>query len=147
LKLIVLAFVFTTAACNPARSVDRTRTLGVHEVIKNIDELNGKTVRVHGFLGDCSVYDCGLFENEADWLQEQRWLHAVRSDNKRAPDPPDWLGVGGYPTFDTKAQPYNRKDVLISGKVSNQCRYDGKPACTDRASELEPTAIGAWSHS
>ena len=33
---------------------------------------------------------------------------------------------------------------MVSGKVSNDCRYKGKPSCLDRADDLIPAGIRPW---
>jgi|1185.fasta_scaffold137224_2 hypothetical protein len=144
LKLRFVTFVIALTACNSAPPIDTSRVLRVEEVIRNIDQLNGKTVRVGGFLGDCFGYDCGLFQDQAEWQEEQRWWKAVNAGDKKAPAASNWLGIGGFGVFDAKAKPFNRSYVAITGRINNGCRYHGKPACTDRADELEPTGISSW---
>ena len=36
-------------------------------------------------------------------------------------------------------------DVVITGTITNMCRYEGKPACSDSGTDLNPTAIWAGS--
>jgi hypothetical protein len=123
------------------------QTLGVHQTIKNIHALNGKTVRVRGYLGECMGYDCGLFQDRSEWEQTERWL-AATAKGQRGHLPPDWLGIGGSPDFDAKAQPFVRRYVLITGKLDDSCRDEQlRPGCTDRAPELEPIAITYWTRS
>jgi hypothetical protein len=144
LKLIVLSLVtIAAAACH----AETPKTFGVHETIQNIHSLNGRTVRVAGYLGECGGYDCPLFQNKDEWQQAYRYITSARADGKVEPGSnlPDFLGVGGFPNFDAKAQPFTNNYVVITGKVSDVCRDEQlRWGCTDRGPELEPMAIDHW---
>jgi len=125
----------------------------ITHVIANIDALNGQVIRVSGYLGTCFGYDCVLFRNQNEKAQWDRVMAqlAVRARDYRAPVPviPDlpMLGIGSGENFefDRAAAHYNNSYVVITGRVTNVCRYHGVQACTDRSTDLEPTQIARWS--
>jgi hypothetical protein len=161
LKLIALTLIAPLATACQAE-----QPLSVHETIKNIHSLNGKTVRVVGYLGQCGGYDCQLFENKQDRDAAYRWSAAVRAHHQPDPlpaelkrPPPDGLGIGAgklicpspsarngcYFEVDKKAEPFTNSYVLVTGKVSDVCRDEQlRWGCTDRGPELEPTAFAKW---
>jgi hypothetical protein len=76
-----------------------------------------------------------------------RFVAASRA-NKRPPFPdlPTLgIGEGAHSDFDAKAAPFTNSYVVITGTVTNECRFEGKRACTDRGPDLKPTAIRAMS--
>lgn len=125
--LTSVAAAAATAACDRAPD----RVFSVDEVIANIDSLNGKTVRVGGFLPDCDGYNCLLYRNRSA---------AARGGEGEA----EFLGIGDDDDFDNKARPFVGDYVLITGKVDNQCRDKGQWSCLDRGPEVHPTSIKAW---
>ena len=144
LKLFCLSLAaLAVFGCKPTPEIDTARVWRVNEVLVNVDALNGKTVRVSGYLGVCEGYDCGLFQDKRHIENTDRWLTSLRS-GKSGDHPGDWLGVGGSPEFDATAKPFNHSYVVITARVSNQCRFQGKPACTDRAEDLIPLKIAKW---
>ena len=135
--MLLLAMV--GASCAPQR------VLTVEEAVPRIDELNGQTVSVAGYLPRCGGYDCILFRTKADSDAWDRAMMALRAD-RRVPilDVP-MLGIGSGANFDfdAKAAPFTNSYVVITGTVTNMCRFEGKPACTDRSTDLNPTSIRA----
>jgi hypothetical protein len=137
----VLLLALAGAACGSAQS---RRVLTVEEAVPRIDELNGRTVSVTGYLPKCYVYDCTLYRTKADADAWDRAVADARA-NKRFhfPDNPS-LGIGtggkGF-EFDAKAAPFTKSYVVITGTITNKCRIDGKPSCTDRGPDLEPATI------
>ena len=131
----------------------------VAELVPRIDELNGKTVRVAGYLGECQVYSCDLYPSKQDmavWDRVYAELRAGRPSKRpyKLPDRPV-LGIGTGDAiddnkagdtfaFDKMAAPFTDSYVLITGKVTNQCRYKGERGCTDRSPDLDPTEIAPW---
>ncbi|HEV2748470.1 MAG TPA: hypothetical protein VGW34_14385 [Allosphingosinicella sp.] len=127
-------------SCGPAAS---DKVLTVEEVVPRIDELDGQTVSVAGYLSECEGYDCILYRNKEDADERERFLVAIRV-NKRAPVPDRpmlGIGTGTKLEFDAKAAPFRNSYVVITGTITNKCRYQGKSACTDRTTDLEPTEI------
>ncbi len=119
----------------------------VEELIPRIEELNGETVSVAGYLSECGGYDCSLYRTKADSDEFEEFLTAARA-NRRPPVPDvPMLGIGSGTNFDfdAKAAPFTNAYVVITGTVTNECRFQGKPACTDRSPDLKPTAIRAAS--
>ena len=120
--------------------------LTVAELVPRIDELNGETVRVTGYLGYCGGYSCDLYPSKEDRARWERAYAELRKSKHWAmPDlPVIGIGSGEQMEFDAKAAPFNERYVVITGKVTNQCRYKGERGCTDRSPDLEPTNIAMW---
>jgi hypothetical protein len=119
--------------------------LTVEQVVGRIDELDGETVSVTGYLAKCSGYDCVLHRTKQDADEWDRAMAALSSTSARLPVPEFpmlGIGIGGSNfDFDREAAPFTNSYVVISGTVTNECRFEGKPACTDRGADLIPTAI------
>ncbi|MEO5938504.1 MAG: hypothetical protein ABIQ43_05785 [Sphingomonas sp.] len=113
----------------------------VPQVIAQIDGLNGKTVSVRGYLGQCSGYTCGLFVDRVGHDAWYRYMDAISRRERPPIDNTPRLGIGAGKVFDAKAASLQNSFVIITGKVTNMCRDNGRPACTDRTTDLEPTDI------
>jgi hypothetical protein len=131
-----------SAACGSTGPAQQRLT--VAEVIDWIDRLNGRTVRVGGYLGRCSGYDCSLFASEDDSRKFDRFLADIIERRRSDLEPPPMLGIGDDRDFDRKAAPLNLRYVIITGIVDNQCWHRGEPVCTDRAPDLHPIRVEAW---
>jgi hypothetical protein len=105
----------------------------VHEVRQNLDELNGRTVRVAGFLPGCGGNDCSLFSNE----QQVRDFGTIANDPARKRKLPEFVEIGSVPGFDEKAGPLVGHYVVVTGRVTNEC----KGGCLDRGPDLIPAEI------
>lgn len=149
-----VASIALAAAAAPACGSTYYEPMTITDVIANIDRLNGRTVRVTGYLGVCRGYDCLLFRNTAEKARWDRWIDQLMrmpesGPRRRLPpfDEPPTLGIGAGERmdFDAKAEPFQESYVVITGRVTNGCRYRGRPACTDRTTDLIPTAIASWS--
>ena len=142
---LLLAMVpATTASCDWIEPDPPIFT--VAELVPRIDELNGKTVRVAGYLANCGGYSCDLYPRKEDVAVWNRAFAELRKTRQfRQPDLPV-LGIdsGEDFEFDEKAAPFTGSYVVITGKVTNQCRFKGERGCTDRSPDLEPTKIAAW---
>jgi len=103
-----------------------------------IDALNGQTVRVKGYLGICHRLQCSLFTNKADSDLSERRTAAMWQHVEPLPPAPPELGIGSAEGFDSKADRLQHSPVLITGKVTNECRH---AICTDRGPDLVPTDI------
>jgi hypothetical protein len=140
----ILFVALISASCGPAPP----QVLTVKEVVPRIDELNGQTVDVSGYLSACRGYECVLYRTKQDADEWKRAIAAV-SKSKRPlplPDPPALaIGSGTNFEFDAKAASFTNSYVVITGRITNECRFEGKPACTDRGPDLKPTAIRAAS--
>ena len=139
--MVTLVFVIISTACGSKQS---HRVLTVEEVVPRIDELNGQTASVVGYLSKCRGYDCILYRTKADADEFDRFIGAVHA-NWRPPPLPDvptlGVGTGTNFDFDAEAAPFTNSYVVITGTITNECRFEGKPACTDRGPDLRPTAI------
>jgi hypothetical protein len=143
--VVALLVVIISTSCGATES---QRVLTVEEVVPRIDELNGQTAIVAGYLSDCGGYDCILYRTKADSDEFDRFMDAVQA--QRPPPPfPDvpmlGIGSGSNYDFDAKAAPFTNSYVVITGTITNECRFEGKPACTDRGPDIKPTAIRAGS--
>jgi hypothetical protein len=126
----------------------RPPEIAVDRLVPEIERLNGKRVTVIGYLPECMGYECRLFANEAEARQAATYFAELMS----APRPfeprvkePIWLGIGSGKdmTFDEQAKPFVGGYVKVTGIVTNRCRFQGQPACTDRSTDIEPDSIAA----
>jgi hypothetical protein len=138
----ILLLMFVPPSCRPAPP---QQVLTVEEVVPRIDELNGETVSVAGYLAHCLGYECVLYRNKEDY---DSWYHFVvtwQTDKTIvAPRHPTLsIGRGKDDDFDAKAARFQHGYVVITGTITNECRFEGEPACTDRGPDLEPRTIRA----
>ena len=143
--LIFCSALSLGASCDAADSSAPLFT--VAELEPRIDELNGDRVRVAGYLGPCGGYTCILYRSKADSEAWDRAMVAVHQKKKvDLPELPALgIGAGGENfEFDAKAEPFVRSYVVITGTVTNVCRFEGRPSCTDRGPDLEPIHISSW---
>jgi hypothetical protein len=129
------------AGCGTAPAPQR-----VAEVVPRIHALNGKVVRVAGYLGACGGYECRLFVDEAGWHEFGRAVEKLMR-TREAVRWPTHLGIGSGEKFDfdRKAEPFNNSYVVVTGRINDKCRTpSGEPGCTDRGTDLEPTDIRPW---
>ena len=133
------------ASCGFAAS---EKALTVEEVVPRIEELNGQTVSVAGYLAKCGGYSCTLYRTKADSDAWDQVMIAVRANRRvSAPDVPTLgIGMGTKRDFDGKAAPFTNSYVVITGTITNECRFEGERACSDRGPDLKPTDIraGRW---
>jgi hypothetical protein len=121
--------------------------MAITDVIANIDALNGRTVRVAGYMGDCGRYWCVLARNADEYAQINQWHREMLAHRpgQRYPTigavPALGLGSGEDFAFDRQATPYVNSYVVITGRVSNRCRFHGRPICMDRNPDVLPTRI------
>lgn len=142
---IILLWAMTGASCAPSES---QKVLTVAEVEPRIDALDGQTLSVAGYLSDCAGNSCILYQTKKDADEWDRVMAAVHMNQRvmKIPETPSiGIGNGSNRDFDAKAAPFTHSYVVITGTVTNECRIDGKPACTDRGPDLKPTAIRAGS--
>lgn len=139
----ILVGAIVSTSCRPAAP----QVLTVEEVVPRIDELNGQTVSAAGYLAECGGYDCILHRTKEDADEWHRAIADARAGKPLAlPDYPMLgIGTGTNFDFDAKAAPFANSYVVITGTMTNECRFEGKPACTDRGPDLKPTAIRARS--
>lgn len=119
----------------------------MEEVVPRIEALDGQTVSVAGYLSQCAGYDCILHRTKADSDEWDRVIIALRAHRRvPIPDVPSLgIGSGTNADFDARAAPFTNSYVVITGTITNMCRFEGKPACTDRSTDLNPTSIRAGS--
>lgn len=146
--LVGLLLALATAACGSARS---EKPIAVEELIAQIDQLNGQTVDVTGYLGECEALSCMLYRNKAESDDVDRAMSEMRAAlDKGATDvsgfpfpdhPAVSIGPGSASSFfDLRAYFYTNGYVVINGKATNQCRSTNF-ACLDRVGDLQPISI------
>jgi hypothetical protein len=145
---LLLGLILTACGSNPAQD-----TITVDEFLSKIDELDGQTVSVVGYLGECQGRSCRLYRNETESADVDRAMSAIRNAIDQGstdtsgfpfPDHPAVsIGTGPEDTFvsfDLLAYFYQRSSVVIEGKASNMC-ISQNVVCFDRASDLKPRSI------
>lgn len=150
--VVGLILALALVACG---STTQRKPITVDEFLAQIDQLNGRTVTVTGYLGECDPLSCMLYRNEAESKAVDRAMTVMRAAIEEGgtdvsafpfPDHPS-ISIGpGDPDsfFDWRAFFYANGYVVITGKATNQCR--SKDAlCFDRAGDLQPAAIGSVS--
>jgi len=148
----LLTLAVATLSCRSDPMAESGEPMAITDVIANIDALDGRTVRVAGYLGVCRGYDCQLFRNESEKAQWDRYISEIRAEARVLRGPgativePPALGIGSGENFefDRTAAPFTNSYVVITGRVSNRCRHNGQPGCTDRSTDLEPVGIEPW---
>jgi hypothetical protein len=126
------------AGCGWKPAPDIRRTLTIDQVIQSIHTLDGKTVKVGGYMATCGGYDCGLFSTE----QASRDFWRIANDSKSKEKFPEFLSIGYDAKFDRKAGPLAGHYVVVTGQVSDRCRDTfGRIKCTDRAPDIIPNDI------
>ncbi|MDP8993671.1 MAG: hypothetical protein M3N07_01610 [Pseudomonadota bacterium] len=150
-----LTLVLLAASALSCRSEASGDPMTITDVIANIDRLNGRTVRVAGYLMECGGYECRLYRSQAEKEQGERYFrelveqaNAGRELNPTVAEPPFLgIGVGENWRFDAMAEPFANSYVVITGRVTNQCRDNGEPSCLHRTTDLEPVGITRWTPS
>jgi len=111
--------------------------------MQSIHILDGNTVKVQGYMATCGGYSCGLFASEHAHAEFWR----IANDGNSKEDFPEFLSIGYDKTFDRKAGPLSRHYVVVTARVSDECRdMFGRIKCTDRASDLIPIDISLRSN-
>lgn len=137
--VFLVAVGLTSASCGllPA---DKSRVRTVHEVLDNMNWWNGSVVKVAGFMPKCGGLNCTLFQTKREVGEFWRIIR----DREAKEETPDFLSIGYNPAFDKKAKKFVGQYVIVTGKISTQCRsFTGKPQCLDRAPDIEPIDIKA----
>ena len=140
---LLLALVAT--ACDTAVP----KPVTVDEFIANIDGLDGQTVSVTGYLGECYVYSCSLYRSKKESDDVDRAMSAMRAALDEGvtdvsgfpfPNHPAVSIGAGSQFFDMLTYFYAGGYVVVTGKASNRCRSEER-ACFDRVGDLDPVAI------
>lgn len=115
--------------------------MNVEKAVASLDQFEGRTVRVAGYLGQCAGYECVLFSSQGEEQRYAEWIANLREmpfQDFKAPI----LGVGSADDFDRKVAPFVPGYVIITGTLINVCRdANGQPACLDRTTDIIPTGI------
>ena len=131
--LVLCLVVISLIGCSSKTPIDTKRILSVDTVMQNLDELNGKDVKVAGFMPGCGGYDCSLFSTE----QQAKDFWVIANDRKRKEKLPKFVEIGWVRGFDEKAAPLAGHYVIVIGRVTNECRS----GCLDRGPNLVPASI------
>ena len=146
--LVGLLLALATVACGSATT---TKPTTVEEFIAQIDQLNGQTVMVTGYLGECEALSCMLYRNKADSDDVDRAMSDMRAALEEGatdvsgfpfPDHP-FVSIGPgsqFSFFDLRAYFYANGYVVITGEATNQCRSKNQ-FCFDRVGDLLPSSI------
>lgn len=143
-----LLLALATAACSSPTSKN---PLTVEEFIAQSDQLNGQTVMVTGYLGECEALSCMLYRNKAESDDVRRAMSDIRAALDEGatdvsgfpfPDHPSVsIGPGSQSSFfDWRAYFYKDGYVVITGEATNQCRSK-ETFCFDRVGDLLPSSI------
>ena len=143
-----LLLALATAACGNSTS---KKALTVEEFIAQINQLNGQSVMVTGYLGECEALSCMLYRNKAESDDADRAMSDIRAALDEGatdvsgypfPDHPSVsIGTGSQSSFfDLRAYFYKDGYVVITGEATNQCR-SGNTMCFDRGGDLLPYSI------
>lgn len=144
-----LLLAIATTACDSASP----KPVTVDEFIAQLDRLDGRTVSVIGYLGECYVYSCHLYRNQNESDDVDRAMSTMRAaldegvrdvSGFQFPNHPAVSIGAGSQFFDIQTDFYAGGYVVITGKASNRCR-SGKYACFDRAGDLDPMTIRSTS--
>lgn len=147
-KALVLVLGLFVLACADDTAKE---ALTVDEFISQIDELDGQTVSVTGFLGECGGNSCMIYRSDGESADVDRAMSKMRAALEAGatdvsglpfPDHPAVsIGTGTEGSwFDVRAYFYQRSYVTIRGRASSRCRT-GNVFCFDRAGEIEPSSI------
>ena len=147
-----LLLALATMACSATSS---TKPITVEEFIAQIDQLNGQTVSVTGYISECQANSCSLYRNKAESDEVDRAMSVMRAALAEGATDVSGLPFPSHPAvsigsgsrfyfFDFRASFYANSYVVITGQASNRCYVEGM-ACFDRAADLEPIAIRAAS--
>ena len=146
--LVRLLLALATVACGSATT---TKPTTVEEFIAQIDQLNGQTVMVTGYLGECEALSCMLYRNKAESDDVDRAMSDMRAALEEGatdvsgfpfPDHP-FVSIGPgsqFSFFDLRAYFYANGYVVITGEATNQCRSKNQ-FCFDRVGDLLPSSI------
>jgi hypothetical protein len=144
--LVGLLLALATVACGSTTTKNPTT---VEKFIAQIDQLNGQTVMVTGYLGECEALSCLLYRNKAESDDVDRAMsdiHAALEEGATDvsgfpfPDHPS-VSIGpGSQFFDLRAYFYANGYVVITGEATNQCLSKNQ-FCFDRVGDLLPSSI------
>lgn len=126
---IALAILVFSASCATARG---TQALSVADVVARHNELDGRVVRIRGWVGECHGRSCGLYETRS----------GAHGNGAEAGS----LSIGTAPAFDRQVRSLGRAQIVVDARVRAVCFNDPMPAgvvevCADRVDQLQPIRI------
>ena len=147
--------VTTTLALAACGKPAADNALSVEDFIAQIDRLDGQTVSVTGYLGECNAHSCMLYPNKAESVDVDRAMADIRaalddgsSDVSHMPFPEHpsiSIGPGSpWSFFEFRAYFPEGSHVIVSGEASSKC-LSGERMCFDRAGDLYPESIHSTS--
>lgn len=113
----------------------------VTDVIENIHYWDGEIVTVRGWLGQCQRLSCVLYSSLSDAII----VASQRPDHAKLSATIDAISIGSNIAFDQAAAPLEFSQVIITGRVSDECR-GWTVDCLDRASDIHPISIRSYPH-
>jgi hypothetical protein len=108
-----------------------------------VSALDGKSVAVIGWLGDCGGNDCGLYPSQRD----ARIVDEGDSSSREWNDALDRrLSIGGNDGFDRLASTMQHSQVIVRGTINAQWHRPAgasgnKFGCLDRCNDIQPESI------
>ena len=143
-----LTLALAAVACG---SIAQKKPITVDEFLAQIDQLNGQTVAVTGYLGECEPLSCMLYRNEAESKAVDRAMTVMRAAIEEGATDVSGFSFPNHPSisigpgaqnsfFDWRASLYADGYVVITGEATNQCRSETS-LCFDRVGDLQPASI------
>jgi hypothetical protein len=131
MKFAFAALLLLALSANGAMAREGA-TLSVAEAVARHGELNGRVVRVKGWLGTCQGLSCSLYET----------LAGARGQGAEA----GWLSIGSSVAFDRRARRLRHKRIVLEARLHAVCFNDPTPpgiveVCADRVEQLQPIRI------
>lgn len=120
----------------------------VAEVLADISaedsKLDGKVVKVTGWLGECGGTNCAIFST----LDDAKKVAAYRElpDEEWMPAFDRALGIGGNDDFDTRAIFMQFSEVVVRGEINATWKAPPDDSgtqfgCLDRCDDIRPHSI------
>ncbi|MFC3309056.1 hypothetical protein [Blastomonas aquatica] len=87
--------MFATIAYSSAPFI---KPITVEEFIAHIDQLDGKTVKVTGYLGECESLSCTLYRNKAESEEVDRAMSVIRAALEKGATDVSGLPLPNHPS-------------------------------------------------
>lgn len=125
---IVLAAALLICLGVGSATARRAPTFSVAEVVARHIELNGRVVRVRGWIRECHGRSCSLYEAAV----------GAKGGGAEAA----WLSIGWAPAFDRQVRQLGVAQIEVEARVHAVCFNDPMPTgvvevCADRVDQLQ----------
>lgn len=115
------------------------KPVSVTDVVDNIHDWDGEVVTVYGWLGQCQRLSCVLYSSLSDAII----VASQRPEQAKRIAAIDGVSIGSDEKFDRAAARLEFSQVIIRGKVSDEC-HGWTVDCMDRASDIYPISITSY---